>query len=27
VPYELALPTFAATAYYHKRLPTQPAAL
>jgi carboxypeptidase C (cathepsin A) len=26
-PYELALPTFAATAYYHKRLPTQPAAL
>lgn len=26
VPYELALPTFAATAYYHKRLPTQPAA-
>src|SRR3984885_13312508 len=23
VPYELALPTFAATAYYHKRLPTQ----
>ena len=27
VPYELALPTFAATAYYHKRLPTQPPAL
>ena len=27
VPYELALPTFAATAWYHKRLPTQPAAL
>jgi carboxypeptidase C (cathepsin A) len=27
VPYELALPTFAATAYYHKRLPTQPTAL
>ncbi len=27
VPYQLALPTFAATAYYHKRLPTQPAAL
>ena len=27
LPYELALPTFAATAYYHKRLPTQPAAL
>ena len=27
VPYELALPTFAATAYYHKRLPSQPAAL
>jgi carboxypeptidase C (cathepsin A) len=27
VPYELALPTFAATAYYHKRLPTQPSAL
>src|ERR1700761_2391862 len=26
-PYELALPTFAATAYYHKRLPTQPSAL
>jgi carboxypeptidase C (cathepsin A) len=27
LPYELALPTFAATAFYHKRLPTQPAAL
>ena len=27
LPYELALPTFAATAYYHKSLPTQPAAL
>jgi carboxypeptidase C (cathepsin A) len=27
VPYELALPTFAATAWYHKRLPTQPPAL
>jgi carboxypeptidase C (cathepsin A) len=27
VPYQLALPTFAATAWYHKRLPTQPAAL
>jgi carboxypeptidase C (cathepsin A) len=27
VPYELALPTYAATAYYHKRLPTQPPAL
>ncbi len=27
VPYQLALPTFAATAYYHKRLPTQPPAL
>jgi carboxypeptidase C (cathepsin A) len=27
LPYELALPTFAATAYYHKRLPTQPASL
>ena len=26
-PFELALPTYAATAYYHKRLPTQPAAL
>jgi carboxypeptidase C (cathepsin A) len=25
--YALALPTFAATAYYHKKLPTQPAAL
>ena len=25
--YALALPTFAATAYYHKRLPSQPAAL
>ncbi len=27
VPYELALPTYAATAYYHKRLPAQPAAI
>jgi carboxypeptidase C (cathepsin A) len=27
VPYILALPTFAATAYYHKRLPAQPSAL
>ena len=27
VPYELALPTYAATAWYHKRLPTQPPAL
>jgi carboxypeptidase C (cathepsin A) len=27
LPYELALPTFAATAFYHKRLPTQPPAL
>jgi carboxypeptidase C (cathepsin A) len=27
VPYILALPTYAATAWYHKRLPTQPAAL
>ncbi len=27
LPYELALPTFAATAWYHKRLPQQPAAL
>ena len=26
-PYVLALPTFAATAYYHHRLPQQPAAL
>ena len=25
--YALALPTFAATAFYHKKLPTQPAAL
>ena len=25
--YALALPTYAATAYYHKKLPTQPAAL
>jgi len=25
--YELALPTFAATAWYHKKLPNQPAAL
>src|SRR5215472_14857891 len=27
LPYELALPTYAATAVYHKKLPTQPAAL
>ena len=27
LPYELALPTFAATAYYHHVLPRQPAAL
>jgi carboxypeptidase C (cathepsin A) len=27
LPYELALPTYAATAWYHKKLPTQPAAL
>jgi carboxypeptidase C (cathepsin A) len=27
LPYELALPTFAATAWYHKKLPTQPPAL
>ncbi len=27
LPYQLALPTFAATAFYHKRLPTQPPAL
>jgi carboxypeptidase C (cathepsin A) len=27
LPYVLALPTFAATARYHKKLPTQPAAL
>ena len=27
LPYQLALPTYAATAFYHKRLPTQPAAL
>jgi carboxypeptidase C (cathepsin A) len=27
LPYELALPTYAATAYYHKKLPQQPAAL
>jgi carboxypeptidase C (cathepsin A) len=26
-PYALALPTYAATAWYHKRLPEQPAAL
>ena len=26
-PYALALPTYAATAFYHKKLPTQPAAL
>ncbi len=27
LPYELALPTFAATAWYHKKLPQQPAVL
>jgi carboxypeptidase C (cathepsin A) len=27
LPYELALPTFAATAWYHKKLPNQSAAL
>jgi carboxypeptidase C (cathepsin A) len=27
LPYELALPTFAATAWYHKKLPNQPTAL
>ncbi|TAL84956.1 MAG: peptidase S10 [Rhodanobacter sp.] len=27
LPYELALPTYAATAYYHHKLPQQPAAL
>ena len=27
LPYELALPTYAATAWYHKKLPAQPAAL
>jgi carboxypeptidase C (cathepsin A) len=27
LPYELALPTFAATAWYHKKLPSQPAEL
>ena len=27
LPYELALPTYAATAWYHKKLPTQPAEL
>lgn len=27
LPYELALPTYAATAFYHKKLPQQPAAL
>jgi carboxypeptidase C (cathepsin A) len=27
LPYELGLPTFAATAWYHKKLPNQPAAL
>jgi carboxypeptidase C (cathepsin A) len=27
LPYELALPTFAATAWYHKKLPQQPAEL
>jgi carboxypeptidase C (cathepsin A) len=26
-PYAVALPTYAATAFYHKKLPTQPAAL
>lgn len=27
LPYVLALPTYAATAWYHKKLPTQPSAL
>jgi carboxypeptidase C (cathepsin A) len=27
LPYELALPTYAATAWYHKKLPNQPTAL
>jgi carboxypeptidase C (cathepsin A) len=27
MPYALALPTYAATAWYHKKLPSQPAAL
>ena len=27
LPYVLALPTYAATAWYHRKLPTQPAAL
>jgi carboxypeptidase C (cathepsin A) len=27
LPYELALPTYAATAWYHKKLPQEPAAL
>jgi carboxypeptidase C (cathepsin A) len=27
LPYELGLPTFAATAWYHKKLPNQPVAL
>ncbi|MBV8115946.1 MAG: peptidase S10, partial [Silvibacterium sp.] len=27
LPFELALPTYAATAYYHHRLPNQPSAL
>ena len=27
LPYELALPTYAATAWYHKRVPPQPSAL
>ena len=27
LPYELALPTFAASAWYHKKVPNQPAAL
>ncbi len=27
LPFELALPTYAATAWYHKKLPNQPAAL
>jgi carboxypeptidase C (cathepsin A) len=27
LPFQLALPTFAATAYYHHKLPNQPAAL
>jgi carboxypeptidase C (cathepsin A) len=27
LPYQLALPTYAATAFYHKKLPTQPPSL